>query len=161
MINDRWWWIVIVVIIGYAIKNVIRINGIHNYSVIKAIGHDDEHPSVLLNRISWANNRNGRVNSMDWNIIGALGMALIANLLLVGSIKNPRTFLITMITFLLLLSFHQYYYNHHSEKFNHCYIQNNIRRIQQKMKWNNDYDSLTYNRAKHQKSMNYRYDQSV
>lgn len=106
-------------------------NGIHNN---KAYCKSKDSISTILDRIDWANNYNGRMDTFYRYIFYAIIIAFINSIVIQNNISSPLIYTQCIITtFVMLRAFH-FFTQHHCDKFCSYAIDRNIKILRKRLK---------------------------
>lgn len=121
-------------IIVYYYKILVKDYGPHTKYHNKGYAKKSDNLSIILDRISWANNYNGRLDITPRFVLVSIIIVILLSIFIQNRLPEPLIFTqCIFITYVCCRSIY-YYCRHHCDKFSNYAIEHNIKILRKKLK---------------------------
>ena len=128
------YWCVLLVLVIYAVVHVRKNYGPHNDFTQLVHGTKDESVETLLQRLDYANNMNGKIHFRAWILLQSIVVTFFLSYYVYNSFCGVQTFLVIVILVMVVLLGTHTFYEHHINRFNHYFTDQNIKNIRKKLR---------------------------
>jgi hypothetical protein len=128
-----YYWCVFILIIVYAISQLRKNLGADNEYSRLVHGKPEDDVSILLQRVDYANNMNGKIHFQAWILVQSVVIAFFTTHYIHDGFCGISKFLAVVLIIAAVLSAMRSYYEHHIARFNHYFTDQNIKNIRRKL----------------------------
>jgi hypothetical protein len=131
--NMIYYWCVFILLFAYAISQLRKNLGAENQYSQLTHGKPNEGVDVLLERIDYANNINGKIHFQAWIFVQSTIITFVITHYLYNGFCGIDKFLAIVLIITAVLSAARNYYEHHICRFNHYFTDQNIKNIREQL----------------------------